>query len=300
MNNGILQGVLARVFHMLPIKGGLTRICFNPLIEFLIGSEPTASLARLRDGNLIEVSMADYHGRILYFFGTNDPKVQETTSCLLQPGEVFLDIGANYSSIGLAAASVVGPKGFVHLFEPQKLLGNRVQDAIEAGKYSNVRLHRIGLMDKDDTLVLHSPSYHSGMATFADHDGASAFNVAETCEVKNIATYVAPLVNGRPFGAKLDIEGAEPKVMPWLVDQPNLSFLVFESAHNKSLLFETIRASGLVLYGLKRTLLRVRLSRIDGFSEVARFHDLLAVRIDERIAPKSTSPRALGALLAAR
>ncbi len=294
----VTQAILAGTFHKLPIKSGLTRICFNPPMNRLLSGRPATALAHLRDGGRIEVSMSDYHGRILYFFGTNDPKVEETARGLLRPGDVFLDIGANYSSIGLAASHVVGPTGAVHLFEPQRLLGDRVQKAIDCGNYSNVKLHRIGLMDRDDKLSLHSPSFHSGMATFANHSAVAHFNVIEECEVKNINTYAAPLVGNRSFGAKLDIEGAEPQVMPWLVNQPNLNFLIFEAAHNQSTLFDTIRSAGLVLYGLERSLLRVRLTRIDLLAEVPRFHDLVAARIAEsESAPKSVSPRELSSFI---
>jgi len=136
------------------------------------------------------------------------------------------------------------------------------------------------------------------MATFADHSTLAHFNVVEECEVKNIKTYAAPLVSGRSFGAKLDIEGAEPKVMPWLVNQPNLSFLIFEAAHNQSTLFDTVRTAGLVLYGLERSLLRVRLARIDLLAEISRFHDLVAVRIVESAdAPKRVSPKELSSFI---
>lgn len=293
----LARTLVAGAFHCIPIKSGLTRLCFNPAINWLLRHGPSTLQARLRDGRQIEVSMHDYHGRILYFFGTNDPKVEATARGLLRCGDVFIDIGANYSSIGLAAAHAVGEYGSVHLFEPQSLLGNRVQKAIDLGGYTNVTLHRVGLLDRNDKLILHSPSFHSGMATFAGHSATAHFDRTEECDVRDISAYVAPLVAGRRFGAKLDIEGAEPRVMPWLTSQPNLSFLIFESAHNQLSLFETIRASGLVLYGLERSLVRVKLTRVDQFSEVSRFHDLVAVRTVDDNAPKSCSPQKLGSLL---
>jgi hypothetical protein len=48
---------------------------------------------------------------------------------------------------------------------------------------------------------------------------------AEECPIREIGSYAGPLITGRNFGANLDIEGAEPKVMPWLLAQPNLRFL---------------------------------------------------------------------------
>jgi FkbM family methyltransferase len=249
-------------------------------------------VAKLADGNAIEVDPADYHGRILYLFGTNDIKVSMTAIALLEPGDVFLDIGANYSTIGLAASHVVGPEGSVHLFEPQHLLAERVATTIQNGKYSNVQLHRIGLMDKDGALSIRSPMDHSGRATFASHGEAGEFERAETCEVRETGSYLSPLLRDRPFGAKLDIEGSEPKVMPWLLAQPNLKFLIFEAAHNQSALHDLVRGAGMTLFGLERNPLLLRMVRIHSAAEVIRFHDLVALPVPKGIeAPERAHPR---------
>ena len=211
-----------------------------------------------------------------------------------------MDIGANYSSIGFSASHVVGTGGAVHLFEPQKTLADRVQKAIEIGKYENVRLHRLGLMDRDARLVLRSPGHHSGMATFSDHDRSGGFENTEECEVKEINSYVGPLVKGRPFGAKLDIEGSEPAVMPWLLAQPNLVFLIFEAAHNQSTLYREVRNAGLFLFGLKRHPLKLRAVRVDEFSQIALYHDLVAIRLPIGIhIPRESHPRYLARALSA-
>jgi FkbM family methyltransferase len=284
-----LLSFVVAVFHRAPLKSGLTALSFNPLVNGLIKSIPTSAKARLCDGNFIEVSTDDYHGRVLYLFGTNDPKVEQTAKALLRSGDVFLDIGANYSSIGLSAAHVVGRDGKVHLFEPQKLLCNRVQQTLDAGCYGNVCLHRVGLMDRDDILTLQSPEHHSGMATFADTDDNSYFEKTETCEVREISAYVGPLVEGRSFGAKLDIEGSEPAIMPWLLRQPNLKFLIFEAAHNQRELYDAIISSGMTLFGLKRHPFLLRANRIDKFSDLEKFHDLLAVRWTKPLRPPTSS-----------
>ena len=205
---------------------------------------------------------------------------------------MFLDIGANYSTIGLSASHIVGPGGTVHLFEPQELLCNRVADTIRAGRYRNVVLHRVGLMDRDDTLTLQSPAHHSGMATFAGADGNDYFEKTETCEVREISSYVGPLVYRKPFGAKLDIEGSEMAIMPWLLAQPDLKFLIFEAAHNQRELYDAVKSAGLVLFGLKRHPFLLRAIRVDDFSEMGDFHDLVAIRRTERMSPsKAAHPK---------
>jgi FkbM family methyltransferase len=299
-DNAMLVRLIAELYRRLPIKSGVTRLSFNPIMDRLMKGYEEPIPATLKDGNKITVDPSDYHGRILYLFGTNDIKVSMNANAFLRSGDVFLDIGANYSTIGLAASYAVGPTGAVHLFEPQRRLADRVEAAVRAGGYTNVRLHRVGLMDENASLTIKAPSYHSGRATFVEHDQTSDFDVTEICEVREISAYVGPLVAGRYFGAKVDIEGSEPKVMPWLLAQPNLRFLIFEAAHNQRLLYEQVRSSGLTLFGLERDLLRLRISRVDRFDDMGRFHDLIAVRIaGAALAPDHIDPRKLGAELSA-
>jgi hypothetical protein len=117
------------------------------------------------------------------------------------------------------------------------------------------------------------------MATFTANNSNDIFQKTEICEVREISAYAGPLVAGRPFGAKLDIEGTELSIMPWLLAQPNLRFLIFESAHNQDKLYNAVMESGLTLYGLRRHPFMLRVTRIDSFAEVMDFHDLVVIKL---------------------
>jgi FkbM family methyltransferase len=272
--------IYSRLLRLLPVAGGLTRLAFNPITNQVFGRCLDAAPARMLNGVPIAVDVNDYHGRILYLFGTNDPKVHHVSQALLRSGDCFLDIGANYGSIGLLAADRVGPRGQVHLFEPQPHLCKALRDAISAGGRSNVSVHELALLDHDDTLELAAPSDHSGRATLVRHCDQSDWAKIRV-PVKDIATYVPPLIQNRSFGAKIDVEGAEIYLMPWLLMQPSLKFLIFEAAHNQPVLWEMVRASGLTLFGLERTVFAKRLARVDALAGLMRYHDLVAVRIPE-------------------
>ena len=274
----ILRRFVIGLLRLLPLKSGVTAIAYSKFILWLINDLPDPAMTTLRDGTPIATSPHDHDGSILYLFGTNDPKVALTTETLLDKGDVFLDIGANHATIGFAAARVVGGDGAVHLFEPQAKLGGRIADAIKAGAFGNVTLHRIGLLDVDGSFELRSPHDHSGSATFADTGSATHFDASETCVVRAIAPYVGPLVAGRPFAGKVDIEGAEPKILPWLLSRPNLRFLIFEASNNPQALYDDVRAAGLLLYGLERHPLLMRYRRIDSLADLAQFHDVIAVK----------------------
>jgi len=262
-------------------------------------SEPI--VAKRLDGTHVEVAPNDFDGRVLYLFGTNDPKVQSTAQGLLRKGDVFLDIGANYSTIGLSVAERVGTNGRVHLFEPQDRICRRVGKSMTGMRLANVVLHRVALMDHDGEMRLSRPRQHSGSATLVDYGGDRSEWETEVVTVRNIASYVAPLVARREFGAKLDVEGAEPLLMPWLLSQPGLKFLIFEASHNQAELFDQVRSAQYHLYGLCRNFRNVfqtRLRLVSSAPGMSSHHDLVAVRIPRSVAPpQHLNPRSLGLLI---
>ena len=274
----VLRSLIIGAIRKIPLKSGVTAIARHKFMKWLIGDLPDPVMTTLRDGIPIATSPRDHDGSILYIFGTNDPKVALTAEALLDSGDTFLDIGANHATIGFAAARVVGPKGSVHVFEPQRKLGNRIDAVINAQRYSNVVLHRIGLLDVDGSFELRSPDDHSGCATFVETSAATHFSATETCRVRAIGPYVGPLIEGRQFAAKIDIEGAEPKILPWLLKQPKMRFLIFEVSNNSHALYDNVRTAGLLLYGLVRHPLLMRYQRVDSFGDLARYHDVIALK----------------------
>ena len=287
----------ARLLRLIPIAGGLTRLAFNTWTNQGFSRVSGTTYARMLNGMSISVDPRDYHGRILYLFGTNDPKVHHVAQALLDIGDRFLDIGANYGSIGLLASDRVGSNGQVHLFEPQPHLCQAIRQVLASSKRSNVYLHEVALMDRDDVMWLARPTGHSGMATLVKHCDQTAWDKL-TVDVRDIAAYVQPLIDAKPFGAKIDVEGAEIYLIPWLLKQPLLKFVIFEAAHNVDQLWALVRASGLQLYGLKRTLFAKQLTRIDDVEHMQRYHDVVAVRVNglPRL-PSTIASYALGRIM---
>ena len=269
--------LFSALMHRIQVPSGLTRLGFNRFTNRIFAGCQDPIEAVMLNGVRIDVSPNDYHGRILYLFGTNDPKVQTVAQELLRPGDRFLDIGANYSSIGIQVANLVGPEGQVHLFEPQPELCRRVRAAIDRAAITNVHVHGVALMDHDGEMVLARPSNHSGMATLIAESAHEKW-LKQTIQVKDIATYLPPLIGEHSFGVKLDVEGAEIYLMPWLLKQPGLRFLIFEAAHNHRQLWDLIEAAGLTLVGLRRIVHARQVQRVEAFEQMLDYHDLVAFR----------------------
>jgi FkbM family methyltransferase len=285
------------ILRLLRPNAGLTRLAFNPVVDALVGRLPREAQARTAEGYRMPVDLRDYHGRILWLFGSNDFRVSRTVCALLRPRDVFLDIGANHGTVGFAAGKAVGSKGHVHLFEPQPSLAARLRGVIEENGLSTFRLHDLALFDRDGSFEMQVPDRHSGMATLIPRAGRRRDMSVVTVRTVETAPYLAPLLEGYSFGVKIDIEGAEPAVIPGLLAQKGLRFVVFEGANNGEVLFDLFTRSGCAVLGLARSLGPVRLERVGGMADWQRFHDFVAVPAAGLPADRHLSLRDLAAIL---
>ena len=290
-----LYGALLR---MATPNSGLTKLAYNPVTNWLFGRLRRQGRHRLPtttwEGVPLEVDIRDHDGRIFWLFGSNDFKVSRLARALLREGYVFLDIGANYASVGLSVASHFGPSVKVHLFEPQPALAETVADGIAASGLSNtVTQHRCALYDTAGMLSLRVPVAHSGMATLEADKALHGETRDITIPTKETAAYVAPLVGDWPFGVKIDIEGAEPKVLPALIAMRRLRFCIFEGANNQQELFEQFKGAGFAMFGLRRSVLAVTLEPIRRLEDFHNHHDFLALR---GVAPTDAPVVSLGEL----
>lgn len=258
-------------------NSGLTPLSFNRFTHALFKDAPNPLRGTMIDGTPIDVDPSDYHGRILWLFGTNDWKVSRAVNGFLKAGDNFLDIGANYGTIGLMARHKIGPTGHIHLFEPQPELAERLDKAILDGGVSNATVHRVALFDHDDTMTLQLFSNHSGRATIVGAVAGKKNQDEIQVPVKEARAYVAPLVGDRPYGVKIDIEGAEINVLPGLFQARPPTFVVFEGDRSKHELFDFFHENGFEIYGLCRSLLVPKVGLVREFSDWEIYHDFIAI-----------------------
>jgi FkbM family methyltransferase len=284
----ILRAAVCGVCHRVPLKSGLAGVMKLRPVRWLLDGAGGEAVAVLRNGVPIPVNTADYNGRMLMLFGTPDPKIVAVCRRLTRPGDCLLDIGANHGAVGMLCQDAVGEAGQVHLFEPQPRLCQRIRSALARTRSGRVMLHEVALADKDGVLSFSVPTQHSGAGSLVRHTaGAEEIQV----QARAAAAYVRPLLAGRPFGVKLDVEGAEGIILPELLGLDGLRFVTFECnrPEEASALWRLVRDAGLELMGLRRTLLRVVLDRLERSEQMQSYHDLLAVRADaSRLRPRMT------------
>ncbi|WP_135502437.1 FkbM family methyltransferase [Roseovarius aestuariivivens] len=261
-------------------KSGLAKFATNEVVRNAIRALPTPLVARLPGGLEIEVDPEDFNGRKLWLSGTNDWKITNTVIDLLDRDDILLDIGANYGSVGLAAREKVGTQGHVHLFEPQPDLVRRMRATLDTAGADNVSLHEIALSDHDAEVELVLKGRHSGGASIVAHDAAGKTETIRV-EARKTRDFVAPLVGDKAFGVKIDVEGAEPLILPDLLGFPTLKFVIFEGNQNVATLFDLLESHEFAIFGFCRTVLRTRVARVADAQDRHRYHDFVAIRRDQ-------------------
>lgn len=141
------------------------------------------------------------------FFGI-EPDVSNLLRKRLKPGMTVLDVGGNVGLICRICAKQVGPTGHVRTFEPDPYTRSFLDHNVR--KCPNVTVSPIALSDQNSTGKLHiHPG--SGTANSLLAFDASSHSIDVECMTMDSFLERNPLI--RPDCIKIDVEGAEPKVL---------------------------------------------------------------------------------------
>lgn len=274
-----LFSTLASVGRRWPLLRGadwLTRRSWVRLLATLAG--PLVRV-RLRSGLIIEIDPRDYDGLMIGLFGAAELQIINLCRRLIEPGDIFVDIGANYGGVGLNCLEKVGPDGAIHLVEPQDALAHAIECAI--AQVPNASLHKVALGNKETEALLVRDRGHSGSASLIPGRTAGE---GELVTVKESQSFLAGLIGSRRCGIKLDVEGLETQILPGILELPGLRFVFFEHNLGSGIdVFSMFKQSGMAVLGLSPSWLRPRPVIIDNAQDMERFSDFLAVREGVRI-----------------
>jgi FkbM family methyltransferase len=160
----------------------------------------------------LHCNLNDFLYRHLFFFGLHELDVDWLCRRLLQSGNVFLDIGACYGYHALTAARRVGPRGVVYAIEPQPDVFETLRGNARHNEITNIELENFALSDQIETLQLqrfsdldmgHTSSGH------LQHPVSQVFS----CPAVTLDEYIKQKLIQRVTLAKLDVEGAELKIL---------------------------------------------------------------------------------------
>ena len=151
----------------------------------------------------------------VYLFGTWEPDLVAFLRRRLQPGDTFIDVGANIECLSASASRLVGPRGTVVAIEPSPTLIAALQETLTRNDLTNVRLVDAAVSDRDHSLPLfEGPSRNTGMTATVAHSGLREDGRVRAAPLGSLVTR-EELATARLV--KIDVEGAEDRVLAGLL-----------------------------------------------------------------------------------
>jgi len=164
------------------------------------------ALRNCRHGTMLYPANDTYIGRSLDLYGEYSPFEVDFYAFILRPGDGVIDAGANIGALTLAFSRLVGEKGSVLAFEPQRLIYHVLCANLAINAIENVAAAQVALGAEPGMIrvPLLRPKEHlnfGGLSLGGDR--------GEPARVRTIDSM--PLENLRLI--KIDVEGAELEVI---------------------------------------------------------------------------------------
>lgn len=148
---------------------------------------------------------------------------------LLQPGMIFVDVGANIGYFSLLAAKLVGPEGKVYAFEPEPGNHDLLRKNIELNSYSNIQAIQKAVSDKSESTLLFLSALDTGSHSLYSE---AARGLQESVEITT--TTIDEFLESEGWPSidlmKIDVEGAELVVLAGMENlvkrSPNIKLVI--------------------------------------------------------------------------
>src|SRR5690349_18421360 len=155
---------------------------------------------------------------------------QDAMRRVVAPGDVALDIGANMGIHTVLLAKLIGPRGKLFAFEPNRTLLPPLRRTVDG--LPNTSLHTCALSDRAGQSAFFVPAddTKASLANWTDEaiDGIAR---EEICERRRLDDMVAEGAIAQPDFIKCDVEGAELLVFRGargVLDRPDAPIVLFE------------------------------------------------------------------------
>jgi FkbM family methyltransferase len=162
-----------------------------------------------KDGRRLYANLGSGIEGLLFFQGTYETVLTEMVSMLVRPGDVCIDVGANFGWYTTLLRKLCGDSGAVHAFEPVPRIYDELVDNYRLmGSPANVFLHKVALGDAPGEIEVNLfTGLSTGHASMSDRgrDDATPFK----CEIVTLDRHLSENEIGDINFVKVDIEGAE-------------------------------------------------------------------------------------------
>lgn len=279
------ERALRTVLRRYPFLSGRGTLANLSALRWLAAGSNDETWAAIPGGQEVCAPLGDYVGRAIYFTGDLDPKVTWLCSRFVAAGDTAIDVGANLGLVTALLAQRVGTRGRVHAFEPNPVMQQRIERAIERNRLSQVTLHRCALGAEQSRIALSIPRGNAGAASLVPVGWEQGRASVERIEVsvRPLSSFGHEIDFSRVGFVKIDVEGFEKEVLRGALDvfaRSAPDAILFESNRgraNHDEILALLRPLGYEFYDVPRRLLRRMIVRARPGAAGER-GDCLAVR----------------------
>jgi FkbM family methyltransferase len=201
-------------------------------------------LKNCRHGLMLYNTNDVYIGRSLNDYGEFSEEEAEIFAELVKPGMTVLDVGANIGTHTVVFSKLVGPKGLVFAYEPQRLIYYSLCANISLNNLKNVYCLQNAVGNKDGRVDIPELDMRK-VQNFGELQlGVHYSNAKSSCSVKLVKLDSLIWLERIDF-IKIDIEGMEPEAILGAKEIINkhrpLLYLEADRQENLSLLVKMLR-----------------------------------------------------------
>jgi FkbM family methyltransferase len=171
--------------------------------------------ARMQRGFDLVIDITDHTFRQLYFHGEYEPEVTRLIEHLAEPGQIWLDIGANVGYFSILLSKLVGDSGEVLAFEPNPLTRRFFELSVKRNGNRNIKIYSCALGASRSVAKLHIPKNPGTI--LGGHGRPSLIRQRDTGETVGVEVEVLTLDSilgeTKIWGLKIDVEGYETEVL---------------------------------------------------------------------------------------
>jgi FkbM family methyltransferase len=218
-----------------PIAKGKYRTFLTALD--LCRSLPEPEIVRIKDGRRLWTDLSTGMHEGVFFIGEYERAITKLARLLIRPGDICLDVGANFGWYTTLFYKLAGKSGEVHAFEPvpptfEDLLRNcrLISDPLP----ENIHLNNFALGESPGQFTVNLfAGLTTGHASLSDQGREDATSFA--CDVVTLDSYLAERGIKKVDFVKVDIEGSELSFLRGaghLFEQTKLPFILMEMALN--------------------------------------------------------------------
>jgi FkbM family methyltransferase len=201
------NGLFRWYLREFPLTDG--KAYFFELLNNKLSPDERYVIIRIDNSFNMRLDLSDPVQRKMYFFGDYDERYEaRLIRQVLEPGEVFWDIGANIGFFSLVAASVLNNTGRVAAFEPGELTFESLTKNIEINVFKNIDAFKLAVTDREGEATLYSSRDRAdGLANiYAPKEGQTQ---SQSCRTVFLDKFSPEMELKAPHFIKMDVEGAE-------------------------------------------------------------------------------------------